>query len=235
LAVVQTYQVWEVDTAGSRKYAREAVASLVFCLSLEHFVTLQHQVDSWFEGILDMHLSVGQARVIKHETGHFFDTQANAWLPGSCVKNQRGFTLVELITVMVIAGILAVAAIPRFIDHASFDSRAFYDRTISTLRYAQKLAIAQRRFVCVEIAGNVITLTYDETPRSATHTVATCPGSALTSPATGATPYTIAAPSGVTVDAATFNFDALGSTTAQSIAVSGYGDVIVEAGTGYVH
>jgi MSHA pilin protein MshC len=195
-------------------------------------------VDSWFEGILDMRLSVKQTRVIKHETGHYFDTQAHAWLPGSGVKNQRGFTLVELITVMVIIGILSVAAIPRFFDRTAYDTRAFYDRTISTLRYAQKLAIAQRRFVCVGITGSVITLTYDATPPGPAHTAATCPGSALTNPATGATPYTLAATGGVTVTSpvAIFSFDALGSTAArQTITVSNYGAVIVEAGTGYVH
>jgi MSHA pilin protein MshC len=194
-------------------------------------------VDSWFEGILDMHLSVRQTRAIKHETGYFFDTRADAWLHGSWVKNQRGFTLVELITVLVIAGILAVAAVPRFFDRTSFDSRAFYDRTISTVRYAQKLAIAERRFVCVGIASNVITLTYDATPPSAAHTTASCPGSDLTSPE-GATPYKIYSPSGVTVtpSSATFNFDALGSIAAtQTITVSSYGAVTVEAGTGYVH
>jgi MSHA pilin protein MshC len=203
---------------------------------LAHFVTLKTGVVSRYARILDMRLSVEKDQANQQETGQLSGTQAGVLQFGLRVKGHRGFTLVELITVMVIAGILAVAAIPRFIGHAAFDSRAFYDRTISTLRYAQKLAIAERRFVCVGIASNVITLTYDETARSAVHTAAACPGSALTNPATGATPYTVTAPAGVTVDAVTFNFDALGSTAAtQTITVSGYGDVIVEAGTGYVH
>ncbi|MEK7810720.1 MAG: prepilin-type N-terminal cleavage/methylation domain-containing protein, partial [Pseudomonadota bacterium] len=56
---------------------------------------------------------------------------------------QRGFTLVELITVMVIVGILAVVALPRFFDKNTFDSRGYADQVISTLRFAQKVAVAQ--------------------------------------------------------------------------------------------
>ena len=70
---------------------------------------------------------------------------------------QHGFTLVELITIIMIVGILAVAAAPRFFDSTVFESRGFYNQVISTLRYAQKTAIAQRRFVCVQFSAiNVI-------------------------------------------------------------------------------
>jgi len=147
---------------------------------------------------------------------------------GLPAKTQRGFTLVELIAVIVILGIIAIVAIPRFFDRNTFDSRSFYDQVISTLRYAQKAAIAQHSFVCVGYATNSITLTYGAT--------AAC-GSNLTSP-TGQTPYTIVASNGVTLSGgATFSFDALGRPSAsQSIAVSGYSSAIkVEAETGYVH
>ena len=122
-----------------------------------------------------------------------------ARLFGSCATNQRGFTLMELITVMVIVGVLAAVAVPRFFDRNTFDSRGFHDQVISTLRYAQKEAIAQRRFVCVAIAGNAVTLTYDATPPSAAHTAASCPGNPLTNPATGVAPYTVSSSVGVTV------------------------------------
>ena len=71
----------------------------------------------------------------------------------SSPARQRGFTLVELIVIMVIVGILAVAAMPRFADRGGFDARGFYDATLSALRYAQKSAIAQRRNVCVAFSA----------------------------------------------------------------------------------
>lgn len=137
--------------------------------------------------------------------------------------------MTELITVIVIVGIMGAMVAPRFFDKNTFESRGFYDQTISTLRYAQKVAIAQHRFVCVDItSGNTITLTQG---------AGTVCGSPLVNPAGGAN-YVITAPSGVTVSNASFYFDALGKPSAAqpSLLVSGYATAItVEAETGYVH
>ena len=149
--------------------------------------------------------------------------------------------MVELITIIVIAGILAAIAVPRFFERNVFDSRGFYYQVVSTLRYAQKAAIAQHRFVCAAFTASSVTLTYDPVAPSAAHTTMTaCPGgSNLTGP-TGVSPHTVSSSNAsFTATPAAFYFDALGrpSFAAQtSITVNGYSTpILIEAETGYVH
>ncbi len=145
------------------------------------------------------------------------------------VNRMPGYTIVELITIIVIAGILATFAAPRFFDRNVFDSRGFYDQVIASLRYAQKTAIAQHRFVCVAFAANSVTLT--------TGATAAC-GTNLTGP-TGQSPYSVSSSNAsFAATPAAFNFDALGRPSAAPppFTVSGYAaSISVEAETGYVH
>lgn len=144
--------------------------------------------------------------------------------------------MVELITVIVIAGILAAVAAPRFFDRNVFDSRGFHDQVMAALRYAQKEAIAERRLVCVS---------YPSATRLQLRTAANFADVAcntdLANPSgsypAGQTTYTVDAPSGVTLSGNNnFNFDALGRTGAkQIISVSGADNIVVEQETGYVH
>lgn len=57
--------------------------------------------------------------------------------------------MVELITVMVLIGILGAIGASRFFDNNAFVGRAYSDQVKSVIRYAQKLAIAQNRPVFV--------------------------------------------------------------------------------------
>jgi MSHA pilin protein MshC len=56
---------------------------------------------------------------------------------------QAGFTLIEMVTVIVILGLLAVVMIPRFLSPSNFDSRTTADTLISSLRQAQQLAMSK--------------------------------------------------------------------------------------------
>src|SRR5687767_2046130 len=68
-------------------------------------------------------------------------------------SRQRGFTLIELITCMVIVGILAAIVGPRFIDNRTVHARGFADDLANSLRYAQRIAIASNCQVRVRVTA----------------------------------------------------------------------------------
>jgi MSHA pilin protein MshC len=78
------------------------------------------------------------------------------------MQRESGFTIVELVAVMVITGIIAAIAAPRFIGVDAFDARGSHGTLVSALRYAQKTAIAQRRnvFVSINTVSRVVCLGY---------------------------------------------------------------------------
>lgn len=76
-------------------------------------------------------------------------------------RGTTGFTLIELVMVLVLLGILAVFVLPRVDLTQGFDEVGYRDAVRSTLEYARKSAVAQRRNVRVVLAGNNLTLTID--------------------------------------------------------------------------
>lgn len=143
--------------------------------------------------------------------------------------------MVELILVIVIAGILAAVAAPRMMGRTGFDTRGFADQLAATVRFAQKLAVAQRTDVYVQLTANDATLCYLAT--------APCPAASRAPGPGGENPYTVSAPNGVAIasPATTLHFDAGGrpvNLAAQlDIQINGSGThhVLVEQETGYVH
>ena len=62
---------------------------------------------------------------------------------------RAGFTMVELIVMLVLIGILGTIAGSRFYDTQVFEARTYADQAKALIRYAQKLAISQNRNVFV--------------------------------------------------------------------------------------
>lgn len=73
-------------------------------------------------------------------------------------RAQHGYTMVELITVMIVVGILAAVAIPRISNTSEFSANAYRNEVASALRHAQKSAVSHRRVVCADIKDNKVSL-----------------------------------------------------------------------------
>ena len=72
----------------------------------------------------------------------------------------RGFTLVELVMVMLIIGVLAVFALPRLLDLGSWQLRAYADELRAQTQAMQRLALVQRRPVQMSISPAGVDFAY---------------------------------------------------------------------------
>ena len=178
----------------------------------------------------------------------------SATMAGSGRRSMAGFTLIELVTVMIIVGILAVAAVGRLNFASGFQQQGTYDKLKAGLEFARKAAVAKRRYVQVTVAGGTVTFLYDSNPPEGARSFAAT--NYLTLPAPdkscgGGNGNAICSGSGVVISlaggASPFTFDAQGAASATvSLAVTGMpaitcgdgvttGAVCIEGVTGYVH
>jgi MSHA pilin protein MshC len=69
-----------------------------------------------------------------------------------------GFTMVELVVVMILIGVLAAIGIPRLIGDKNMEGAVFGDQVVSGLRRAQKIATGHRRVVCASVGPKAVTV-----------------------------------------------------------------------------
>ena len=126
------------------------------------------------------------------------------------IKRFKGFTLIELIATLVLIAAVAATIGPRFFNVDDFRERGFFDETLSSVRYAQKLAVATGCSVFVDITATGFTFY-----RAAS--AATCNtgpyATVVADPSGNATTFTRTAPSGVTLTVKSFTFRSDGSAT----------------------
>jgi MSHA pilin protein MshC len=163
---------------------------------------------------------------------------------GAC----RGFTLVELVTVLTLAGVLAAVAGPRMVDRTAFQTHGGAAEIRTALRYAQKLALAKHREVCVNLSPTGLALMLED-PVVPGATVCNQDVKRIggnpspTPPPPAVTTYTVTLPTGIGLISSlpTFSFDNLGRPSPNASVnltvgtVGGSAPVTVEADTGYVH
>jgi MSHA pilin protein MshC len=149
------------------------------------------------------------------------------------MRRMRGFTLVEMVAVILIAAILATFAAGA-LDTKAFDTVSFAEEVRSQVSYAQKLAVAARRPVTVEVDDNAISITRClDFACSGEDNVQSIRGNASLEPKDG---------SGIVLSTSapgnSFTFDAAGNVNATTT-ITLTGDVTrtitIESATGYVH
>jgi MSHA pilin protein MshC len=144
--------------------------------------------------------------------------------------------MLELVIVILIAGILSFMAIGRLNDTGEVNAHGFAEQIASTLRFAQEAAVAQRRLIYVNVnaGGGLINACLDSANPCA---------QPLAAPGFGSAALGVQSPSGVllSTNTAQFSFDGLGqpSTSSQiQIQVTASDgqqfNVTVEPGSGYV-
>ena len=146
-------------------------------------------------------------------------------LSNKLVIKQRGFTIVELIIVILLVGILAINVGTRFFSNSSFADRNVADELVEAIRYAQHLAMSR--------GGGIQIVT-----TTTSYTVQQTDTTAIPNPnRTG--DYSVTIPGNSSLTAETISFNGLGQpdTTLDTNITIGSGNhvVTIETETGYAY
>lgn len=157
---------------------------------------------------------------------------------GNCRRSlgvrRHGYTVVELVVVIVVLAIVAMMAGPRFFGTRVFSERGYADELASAIRYAQKVAVASGCTVrlSITLAG------YNAMQQPAAGNGCDASSTAWTTPVlrTDGSPLSGSPPADANVSAAaTFVFDNRGAVIsgATNLIVGSY-TLVLDAASGFV-
>ena len=162
-------------------------------------------------------------------------------MPANCSdrRPQHGFTVIELVAVIVLMAVLAVSVLPKLDVMNAMRGAAWRDQVLMALRHAQATATSHRRLVCVTVATGAVTLTI------ASANPATGCGASLPGPDGNAdwardakAPATTVSPSGVLYVQPTGRVTLAGNASSaaadRSIAIDGETSITLVGETGHV-
>lgn len=150
----------------------------------------------------------------------------NQKLHASITKS--GFTLVELVVVILLIGVLSISIAPRFFGVAAYENRKATDELLSAIRYSQQMAMNR--------GGNIeLVLTAND------FTVQLSGGGNLRSP-DGIIPYRKNFPDNITLTPDTLRFNSMGQpvtaagiplTVNTLLSINGINAITIRSNTGY--
>lgn len=121
-------------------------------------------------------------------------------------KSDLGFTLIELITVMILVGILSITLFSRIGSAGTAPIQSGRDDLIAALFFAQQQAM-MRSNITVELTANSVSVNESGNPIAVSNDY-----------------YPLTMPAGVSLPVLTLSYDKLGRTTATQIVLTGSGN-----------
>jgi len=126
-------------------------------------------------------------------------------------KIHQGFTLIELVTVLILMSALAAYALPRITDTGQQQVQAGRDYVVAALFSAQQLAMVRSNNIRLITSATQVDIRLDANVNGTFE--------ASESLQLAGIQYPLSLPFGVTLAAATFDYDRLGRTSAASLAI----------------
>ena len=144
-------------------------------------------------------------------------------------KHAQGFSIIELITILIIIGILAASSTRIFLPSKTFQMQASRDQIVAAISAAQQRAMSRKNAIRVTSAANLLDIRED------------VDGDGDFSPSAsvsmGGVTYPLPIPVNQNLSAVTFTFNRLGQTNGASLTLSQSGaSVTIEVtDSGYVY